>query len=149
MGGWWEGAWRAPSLLAYIGMLFILGRAAWHVSREWGGYTAYWHLDTRNQEKNKELARHDLCHQVTDFAHKTGVDIKGARPVSDLNQSLLTTLRCTRPIGQNQLRGELDKGNAVLLPLPKEAKSNEAWLVVVSSDRVTEAGRGYGLLYRK
>ena len=90
-----------------------------------------------------------MCHQVTDFAHKTGVDIKGARPVSDLNQSLLTALRCTRPIGQNQLRGELDKGNAVLLPLPKEAKSNEVWLVVVSSDRVTEAGRGYGLLYRK
>ena len=140
-GTWTRVGWRSPQKV--IGTLTVIAFLIW------GGYTAYWHLDTRNQEKNEELARRDLCRQVTGFAHRTGVDIKVAGPVSDLNQSLLTTLRCTRPIGQDQLRDELDKGNAVLLPLPQGAQSNEVWRVVVSSDRVTEAGRSFGLLYRK
>ncbi|MEI7880273.1 MAG: hypothetical protein WCI95_05295 [bacterium] len=114
----------------------------------WGGYTVYWQMDTRNQEKNEEIARRDLCRQVTDFARAARVDVKVVGPISDLNQSLLTYLRCTGTIDQDMLRDALAEGNAVLMPLPRDFPTNESGRVVVRSDRVTEAGCGYGLLIR-
>lgn len=39
-GGWWELAWRAPSLIAFFAILFVLGRTAWRVGREWAAFLA-------------------------------------------------------------------------------------------------------------
>ena len=39
-GGWWEGAWRLPALLAFFATLSILKRAARRVGGNWGVYAA-------------------------------------------------------------------------------------------------------------
>jgi 4-amino-4-deoxy-L-arabinose transferase-like glycosyltransferase len=39
-GGWWEGAWRLPSLLAFFVTLSILKRAARRAGGAWGAYAA-------------------------------------------------------------------------------------------------------------
>jgi len=39
-GGWWEGAWRLPALLAFFATLSILKRAARRVGGGWGVYAA-------------------------------------------------------------------------------------------------------------
>jgi 4-amino-4-deoxy-L-arabinose transferase-like glycosyltransferase len=112
----------------------------------WGGYTAYWHLDTRNQEKNEEIARRDLCKQITRHSHSAAQDIRIVGPISDLNQSLLTYLRCTRMIKMEMLKDELGKGSAILMPLPRDYSTNEPWRVVFRSASVTESGCDYGLV---
>ena len=39
-GGWWVGAWRLPSLLAFLATLFALARAARSAGGAWGAYAA-------------------------------------------------------------------------------------------------------------
>lgn len=138
----WTGVgWRRPQKV--IGSLTVSAFLLW------GGYTVYWQLDARNPEKNEELARRDLCRQVMDFSRATGRAVTVAGPISDLNQSLLTTLRCTKPVAPDQLNDALAKGHAVLMPLPSGADTNAAWRVVLRSEHVTEAGGDYGLIYQE
>lgn len=137
------GTWTGTGLRNFrvaIGTLTIIAFLIW------GGYTAYWQLDKRNQEKNDEIARLELCRQVADFARKAQLKIKIAGPVSDVNQSLMTYLRCTETVGRGMLEDELKQGHAILMPLSGDYSTNGTWRVVLRSDRVAESGCGYGLV---
>lgn len=112
----------------------------------WGGYTIYWQLDRHNPEKNEELARRELCRQVSRYARATQRNIRIAGPVSDLNQSLMTTLRCTKPVAKDKLDDELQNRSYILMPLPPEGRTNDAWRVVFWADHVKEKNCSYALL---
>jgi 4-amino-4-deoxy-L-arabinose transferase-like glycosyltransferase len=137
-GTWREGQRWSPRRV--IGGLTLVSFLVW------GGYTLYWQLDRHNPEKNAELARRDLCRQVSAYARTAQRDIRIAGPVSDLNQSLMTTLRCTKPVAKDTLGAELKKRSCILMPLPADGRTNDAWHVVFWTDRVTEKDCGYALL---
>lgn len=40
LGGWWDGAWRLPSLLAFAGALWLVGRCAAAAGGNWGAFAA-------------------------------------------------------------------------------------------------------------
>ncbi len=124
----------------------VIGALALFSFLIWGGYTAYWQLSTKNKEKNEEIARHDLCQQVSRFARTEQVTVKVAGPISDRNQSLLTYLRCTDTIAPATWQAELAKGNAVFMPLPSDYSQNQSTHLVLWSEKITEAGCSYGLL---
>ncbi len=114
----------------------------------WGGYTVYWQLDHRNQEKNEELARYSFCQEALGFARTNHMKVAVLGPVSDLNQSLLTYLRCTVPLQRHELAEALSSGHAVLMPLSAANLTNTAGRVVLRTSNVTEAGSDYGVRIR-
>lgn len=137
--GTWERARRLDprrvvSVLALIGFL------------AWGGYTAYWHWDGNNEEKNQELARRELCRAAVAVAREARLDLKILGPVSDLNQTLLTYLRCTAPVGADTLKRELEQGHAIMMPLAGTMQSNLLWRVIIRTECVMEGHCGYGVV---
>lgn len=114
----------------------------------WGSYTVYWQLDTRNQEKNEELARYEMCREAIRFARSAKKDLSIVGPISDRNQSLLTYLRCTTPLVRGEVENALQAGGAVLMPLTEADQTNRLWRIVFLTEKVVEDGSGYGLLVR-
>jgi hypothetical protein len=114
----------------------------------WGGYTVYWQLDQQNQEKNEELARYSLCSQVSEFARTNHMTITILGPVSDLNQSLLTYLRCSKPLARHEVGLALTSGQAVLMPLTEDNLTNSPGRIVLRTREVTEAGSDFGVRIR-